>query len=137
MTCAPSIAAPIILFLTPFVYALKIVPAIQERVNTILQIIFYLPLALASLLYFSLTQLYNFPHSWYHTIVNKRKIAEWQSNTHHKIPREALGTTHWTVFIFVGPIKILFRMIIDTFYFFVHLFVKVEDQVDDIAYLNL
>ena len=93
--------------------------------------------ARSSDLYFSLTQLYNFPHSWYHTIVNKRKIAEWQSNTHHKIPREALGTTHWTVFIFVGPIKILFRMIIDTFYFFVHLFVKVEDQVDDIAYLNL
>ena len=28
MTCAPSIAAPLILFLTPFVYLLKVVPAV-------------------------------------------------------------------------------------------------------------
>jgi len=116
---------------------LKVVPAIQEKVNTTLQIIFYLPLAFFSLAYFTFKQLKNFPYAWYYTIVNKRKIAEWQSESNHKIPRKAVGSTHWTVFIFVGPMKILFRMVMDTFYFFLHLFVKVGDSEDDIAYLNL
>ena len=36
MTCAPSIVAPFILLITPFVYALKSVPSLQVKVNSAL-----------------------------------------------------------------------------------------------------
>lgn len=77
MVCAPSLFAPLVLFITPFVYALKSVPSIQIKVNTALQMVFYLPLGLGSVITFTFWQIVYCPYAFYYTIKSKRKIIDW------------------------------------------------------------
>ena len=98
---------------------------------------FYLPLGLGSLIVFTLYQIIYLPYAWYYVIKSKRKIAEWSQESGHSLPPASVGSTHWIPFIFFGPVKLIGRMILDTFQFFVHLFIKISDEEDGIQYLSL
>ena len=130
MTAAPQIASPVMVLISPLLYFLRYQKGSLKKVNNFLCMIFYMPIALFSIIVFTIFNILCLPFAYLLTIRGKIKIENWQIKYTRVLPSPKNARTHWLAFIFIGPPQILYRLVVDVIKFSKHLFKEVkEDEV--------